>query len=60
MLGELQSTISAALSKLDQPGSYSHNIISLCLQSIAKHYGKDAANEAIRDHDLDKKGWSEK
>lgn len=58
-LGELQSEIIAALPKLDQPNSYSHNIISLCLQSIAKHHGNEAANKTIREFKLDEKGWSE-
>ena len=38
---------------------YSHNIISICLSMIAKQYGQDSANKAIRDFELDKKGWSE-
>ena len=59
-LGELQSDISAALPKLDRPGSYSHNIISICLRMIAENHGNDAANETIRDLGLDKKGWSER
>jgi len=58
-LGSLQSQISAALPTLDRPGSYAHNIISSCLRLIAEHHGKEAANEAIRDFQLDKKGWEE-
>jgi len=57
-LGALQSQISAAIPTLDH-GGYAHNIISTCLRMIEKHHGKDAANEAIRDFGLDKKGWSE-
>lgn len=57
-LGALQSQISAVLPMLDK-GGYAHNIISSCLRLIAEHHGKDAANEAIRDFGLDKKGWSE-
>lgn len=57
-LGALQSQISAAVPTLGH-GGYGHNIISLCLRTIAEHHGKDAANEAIRDFGLDKEGWSE-
>ncbi len=57
-LGALQSEISAAIPALDK-GGYAHNIISICLRSIAKHHGKAEANRAIRDFGLDKKGWSE-
>jgi len=38
---------------------YSHNIISLLLQQIAKYHGKDKANKAIRDFDLEGLGWHE-
>lgn len=38
---------------------YSHNIIGLLLSQIAEEYGKKAANKAIRDFGLDKKGWAE-
>jgi hypothetical protein len=38
---------------------YSHNIISICLQILSEDYGKDEANRAIRDFDLDKLGWRE-
>lgn len=57
-LGALQSEISAAIPTLDK-GGYAHIIISIYLRLIAKHHGKEAANEAIRDFGLDKKGWSE-
>lgn len=36
---------------------YSHNIISLTLQIIAKKYGKEIANKVIRDLKLIKLGW---
>ena len=36
---------------------YSHNIISLTLQQIAKEYGYDAANNIIKELELEKKGW---
>ncbi len=57
-LGALQSQISANVGLLDK-APYSHNIINSCLRLIAEYHGKDAANEAIRDFGLDKKGWSE-
>lgn len=58
-LGALQSRISATIPTLGRPNGYGHNIISLCLLSIAENYGTDTANEAIRDFGLDKKGWIE-
>ncbi len=58
-LAAIQSQISASISSLNCDGGYAHNIISLCLRSIAKKFGKDAANETIREFRLDKKGWSE-
>ncbi len=36
---------------------YSHNIVSITLSIIAKEFGRDAANEAIEDFDLEAKGW---
>lgn len=57
-LGALQSEISRTLPTLDR-GGYANQIISSCLRMIAEHHGKDAANEAIRDFGLDKRGWSE-
>lgn len=38
--------------------SHSHNIIALTLQQIDKKHGRDAANQAIIDFELDKLGWS--
>jgi hypothetical protein len=38
---------------------YSHNIISIALQAIAKDWGQEKANKAIRDFGLEKLGWSE-
>jgi hypothetical protein len=38
---------------------YSHNIIGLTLRSIAKNFGKEEANKAIRDFGLVKLGWRE-
>jgi hypothetical protein len=39
--------------------SHSHNIISSLLRTIAQDHGTDAANKAIRDFGLEKKGWSQ-
>ena len=39
---------------------FSHNIIGLVLAQIAKGYGQDAANRAIRDCKLGELGWSER
>lgn len=38
---------------------FSHNIIGLCLQSIAKKFGQEEANKTIRELKLKKLGWSE-
>ena len=40
--------------------SYSHNIISLTLQQIAKEFGDNEANKAITDFKLERLGWSHK
>ncbi len=37
--------------------SHSHNIIGICLTAIAKHFGKDEANKAIDDFNLERLGW---
>jgi len=37
---------------------FSHNIIAICLQAIAKKYGKAKANELIDKYDLESLGWS--
>lgn len=37
---------------------YSHNIIGLALQQIAKEYGHSEANKAIDDFKLETLGWS--
>jgi hypothetical protein len=38
---------------------FSHNIIGLSLQEIAKKFGTKAANKAIRDFRLTEKGFNE-
>lgn len=38
---------------------YSHNIIGLALQMIAKDFGKAEANKAVRDFKLTAKGFNE-
>ena len=37
---------------------YSHNIISISLRAIAKEWGKEEANKAIKKFGLDELGWS--
>jgi hypothetical protein len=44
---------------IDDPGPYSHNLISINLTIIANNHGKAAANKAIRDLGLDELGWQE-
>jgi hypothetical protein len=36
---------------------YSHNIISITLQIIAKEFGKEEAKKAVRDFKLETLGW---
>lgn len=56
-LDELRADIECEVETVDiQP--YSHNIITLTLQRIAKEHGHDQANQAIIDFELDKLGWS--
>lgn len=38
---------------------FSHNIVSLCLQAVAKEAGNKAANALIRKHGLVRLGWRE-
>ena len=38
---------------------YSHNIVGLVLQQIAKKFGRDEANKAVRDFRLKSKGFNE-
>lgn len=44
--------------QLDFEGPYSHNIISLCLQSIAKKFGNPTANKLIDECGLENLGWT--
>ena len=39
--------------------SYSHNIISIALQSIDRQFGTEEANRAVRDFKLERLGWSQ-
>lgn len=39
-------------------GPYSHNLISLYLQSVAKAFGKPAANKLIDECGLEGLGWT--
>ena len=38
---------------------YSHNIIRLTLAEIEKRFGRPAANKAVRDFNLEDKGFNE-
>jgi hypothetical protein len=38
---------------------YSHNIINLSLQAIAKNYGRQIANKVIVECDLEPLGWNQ-
>ena len=38
---------------------YSHNLVSMMLRQMAKAFGRRAANQAIRDFRLKRKGYSE-
>ena len=37
---------------------FSHNLIGICLSRIAKEFGQEEANKAIRDFGLDNLGWN--
>ena len=37
---------------------YSHNIINIALQAIAKRYGIKEANNAIDEYNLEELGWN--
>lgn len=37
---------------IESNGAYSHNIVSLCLSSVAEKYGNAAANNLIYEHNL--------
>ncbi|MHC4296436.1 MAG: hypothetical protein ACYS7Y_03975 [Planctomycetota bacterium] len=37
--------------------SHSHNIINLCLLAINENFGKEEANKAIDDYNLEELGW---
>jgi len=58
-LEELRDQIEDEAPFVDIRG-YSHNIISCCLRMIDKNHGTEAANQAIRDFDLEQKGWKER
>ena len=36
---------------------FSHNIVGICLGAIAKEYGKEQADKAIDDFQLEQLGW---
>lgn len=40
-------------------GQHWHHLVRFSLTAINKHYGKDAANQAIRDLRLNQMGWEE-
>jgi len=39
-------------------GPFSHNIISLALNAVAKEFGKEEANKLITKHKLERLGWA--
>lgn len=55
-LNNLRESISDNVESVDKK-SYSHNIISISLATIASVYGYKAANEAIEDFGLEDLGW---
>lgn len=56
-LERFRATIEEEVEYLDLK-PYSHNIISMTLRAIAKNFGKDEANKAIKDFGLNRRGWS--
>jgi len=59
ILEELKATIAEEVEHVGVL-HYSHNIISLCLKEIAKCYGVAAANDVIREFELEKYGWKKR
>lgn len=59
--GDINMTITEAKEKIDEQldfaGPYSHNLIGLYLNSVAKEFGKAAANKLIDVCDLESFGW---
>jgi hypothetical protein len=53
-LEKAKDDIEAALKR---DGGYSHNVITLALQSIAQKLGKHTANDVIEEYDLGAFGW---
>ena len=45
--------------QIEDPGPYSHNVIGSTLRIVANDFGKDAANQIIRDLGLNELGWEE-
>ena len=58
-LKDWRRTIAQEAPRVDK-APYSHNIIGLALGAIAREWGQDEANKAIRDYKLTSKGWSER
>lgn len=58
---ELRLRIAKYAPIVDTPADqYAHNIVGLDLSMIAKEFGVAAANEAIEDFNLERKGWSKR
>ena len=57
-LKELRAEIKKEVPYVDLK-PFSHNIISIGLMIITKDYGKEEANKAIRDFELEELGWRE-
>ncbi len=58
-LNELRLKIAEYGPLVDTPSDrYAHNIVGITLSMIAEEFGVAAANEAIKDFDLEEKGWS--
>ena len=59
VLKELRKRISAEVRSVGVK-PYSHNIIGLILSQINDAFGREAANQAIVDFDLEKLGWKQR
>lgn len=55
-LDELRDQIEGEAEDIDVK-PYSHNIVGLLLSQVAKEFGREAANQCIRDFGLEAKGW---
>ncbi len=57
-LDEYRADIKKYAPQVDK-ASHANNLISLALRGINEHFGAEEANRAVRDFNLEEKGWSQ-